>query len=243
MEIIFLDKDWNPVTRERAAFAKIRADDGTISFAFPPARKQYHLPGDHDQCDHSVTGECTAKEQSPARQKLFDAEARIRANKEFETAFVVKPDGEVVLDKKGEARQVTFTREELDTFKDTIFTHNHPSGNGLSDSDLHLAAWTDVAEIRAVSRVGGPTDRRPEREATYLTYIMKRPEGGWPHPEAAKEMLAHLNGVMRGKLQQRVDDMRMTTDEASATHWAAVSALYAKKIGAEFRVVRVKEKT
>lgn len=242
MEIVYLDKDWNPVTRERADFAKIFQDDGSIVFAYPKKKKDYHLPGEHDQCDHSVTGECTSKETSPARQKLFDAEARIRGNKEFETAFAVKPDGEVVLDKRGDARSVTFTIEELETFTDTVFTHNHPSGNGLSASDLHLAAWANMAEIRAVGYIGGATERRPDRPGVFMTYIMKRPEGGWPHPEDARTIASKFADVTRSRLQRRVDDDRLTGDEAEAAHWAVVNALYAKKIGAEFRVIRVKEK-
>jgi hypothetical protein len=105
---------------------------------------------------------------------------------DFETAVVWNKDGNVVLKKAGGKRSVEFTIPECETFKDCIFTHNHPSGlnyarnefgsigNSFSNADLFMAAKWDVAEIRACTQ--------------RATFVIKRPPEGWPQVDLISRM-------------------------------------------------------
>src|SRR3990167_3509907 len=39
--------------------------------------KRYHLPGAHDQCDHSVTGGCVDKEWEEQESKIKDLDSKM----------------------------------------------------------------------------------------------------------------------------------------------------------------------
>lgn len=83
------------------------------------------------------------------RTELSKGENRIRYD-HLETAIVYDKDGNVILDKTdGMPDAVYFTDEQSAKFKDTIFTHNHPSGSTFSAADLNLAVMKGVREMRA----------------------------------------------------------------------------------------------
>lgn len=108
---------------------------------------------------------------------IVKKEAEIRMNKEYETAIAFKKDGEIILDKDGQSRHVAFTAEECQKLKNTVMTHNHPSGwtydensvmrigNSFSRDDITMAVRCDLSEIRAVT--------------PNYTFVLKRPEKGW----------------------------------------------------------------
>ena len=57
----------------------------------------------------------------------------------------------------------------MDRLRDTpdlVFTHNHPSGYGISPEDVVIAAAIDAREMRAVTPLG--------------VWVLRAPEGGWP---------------------------------------------------------------
>lgn len=104
-------------------------------------------------------------------------ENEIRMNKTYETAISFTKDGEVVLNKDGQSRHVVFTSEECRKLRNTIMTHNHPSGwdypensvrrigNSFSKDDILMAVRCDLAEMRVVT--------------PNYTFVLKRPEKGW----------------------------------------------------------------
>ena len=106
-------------------------------------------------------------------------EEEIRGNR-FESAFAVDEEGQVILDRIGEAFRVDFSPEEVNRFsagQGVIFTHNHPrgwgypaesplrSGSSFTDADVRLACQARLAEMRAVT----PTRR----------FLLRPAPGGW----------------------------------------------------------------
>ena len=110
-------------------------------------------------------------------EKVIGIENKIRMNKDFETLVAVDKNGNVVVDKRGEAFQVKINQAESIAVKDCVITHNHPRGwqakedtlgrigNSFSIDDIKTAIKDDVAEIRAVTPL--------------YTFSMKRPKNGW----------------------------------------------------------------
>lgn len=58
--------------------------------------------------------------------------------------------------------------DELAKTGDGVYTHNHPSGSPPSVDDLYVAKRGDVRELRAIEN------------GKDATWVVKRPEGGWP---------------------------------------------------------------
>lgn len=85
-----------------------------------------------------------------------------------ERAIIVHADGsETVLD--GEVDHVPIPPETIRAMRadgNVIFTHNHPRNTVLSDADLILAVFANVAEMRATNPRGG-------------AWVLRRPESGW----------------------------------------------------------------
>ena len=102
------------------------------------------------------------------------AEESIRHNR-YETAVAYDSKGNLLLNKKGGSRSVSFTKDEIAKLEDSVFTHNHPSalwqtgiraiGTSFSHQDLTFAVNANLKEIRAVT----PT----------YTFSIKRPKNGW----------------------------------------------------------------
>lgn len=103
---------------------------------------------------------------------LREEENSIR-NNTYETGVVLDSDGKVLLKKKGDDGQVTFTGREISLMKDKILTHNHPSGNkdrysighAFSGDDYAASVECNLKELRAVTKG--------------YTFSMKRPKRGW----------------------------------------------------------------
>jgi len=83
----------------------------------------------------------------------------------MEMAKIVDPEGNVVLEKKGDGVSVSFSDAEVSKMKDCILTHNHPTDYTFSRQDLSAAKYMDLQEMRATCKSG--------------TYIMRRPKNGW----------------------------------------------------------------
>ncbi len=98
-----------------------------------------------------------------ALKQVEPAMARL---KDYEVAYVFDSDGQLILQKKGGAHEVAFTREELSSnWAWGTVTHNHPGGNSFSGDDVRLLADRKMRSIRAVGIKNG-------RRVTYdLTVI------------------------------------------------------------------------
>ena len=71
-----------------------------------PFRKSYHLPGEHDQCDHSITGECTSDPSDP-RAAMFKNEREIAKNKRTESGAFYDSSGAFLGSLKGGKDKIT----------------------------------------------------------------------------------------------------------------------------------------
>ena len=94
----------------------------------------------------------------PISDKLKAAEDAIRPLR-HERAYVLDDKGNVLIDKKGAARSVSFSQQEVAyiTDRNAIFTHNHPTGNmPFSGHDIDMAVRINAKQMRAVAN-GGTT--------------------------------------------------------------------------------------
>jgi len=74
---------------------------------------------------------------------------------EIETAAVFDKDGNIVFQKDGNNRQVSFTKEEAEQMRGNTLTHNHPArpgsgGGSFSFDDINLFTNYGLSEIRAI---------------------------------------------------------------------------------------------
>lgn len=130
----------------------------------------------------SIESEIKRVESNLEKERLLYSsvikkEGEIRMNKNYETAVSFNKNGDIVINKDGESRHVSFTKEECRKLKNTVLTHNHPSGwnynedsiyrigNSFSKDDISLAVQCDISEIRAVT--------------PNYTFVLKRPKEGW----------------------------------------------------------------
>lgn len=163
-------------------------------------------------------------------------ENEIRMNKAYETAISFNKDGEVVLNKDGQSRHVAFTAEECRKLKNTIMTHNHPSGwaypensvrrigNSFSEDDILMAVRCDLAEMRAVT--------------PNYTFVLKRPKKGWGvTPEDFHQVYKSVNKLIREEGDAYVDKMgssESSCDRAGIVHFHKVNKRLAKRFGWEY---------
>ncbi|MGL4519319.1 MAG: hypothetical protein ACRCUJ_06505 [Phocaeicola sp.] len=195
------------------------------------------------QAKEKIVEQKVTKEEKPREltlnEKLVSTENEIRKNAKFETAVAFDAEGNVVIDKRGAATSVGFTREECALMKDCVLTHNHPLGwmakegtlgrigNSFSKEDVFLAISKNVAEIRAVT----PT----------YTFVMKRPENGWPIAiHDAEREYQRLNREIKKEMDTAVSKTKtyreedITCQRASALHYHLIWKRFAKANGIDY---------
>lgn len=177
------------------------------------------------------------QEKEAAERRLYNVVAKIedeiRMNKAFETSVVFDKNGNVILDKRGESRSVSFTKEECEKMKDAVMTHNHPSGwsypeksimrigNSFSVQDVCLAIGNDVMEMRAVT--------------PNYTFVLKRPQKGWNVSwMEVEEEAKKINKMIREDYNERIEKGIATIQQASITHWHRLWKEISKKYGWEY---------
>lgn len=169
-------------------------------------------------------------------------ENEIRMNKDYETGICIDKHGNILIDKRGEKRSVSFTKEEGAKMKNCIFTHNHPGGwkydnknvmhigNSFSVQDVTFAVYWDLAEIRAVT----PT----------YTFSLKRPHEGWG--QKAKEIVADYNTTnkrVHAQLSRMVYANQLTREQAGALHFHLVWKRLAQKYQWEYTKKKTRDET
>jgi hypothetical protein len=136
----------------------------------------------------------------PGRATIEEARA---INNPLEIATAYGPDGRVLLQKQGSEDSVHFEPEEFAKLLDAVVTHNHPTGNSFSDTDLGFAASANLAELRVVA--GTPSGGS-------VLFRLQRPPQGWPpamgliraYEEAAKTVRARQQAeINAGNLSGR----------------------------------------
>lgn len=72
-------------------------------------------------------------------------------NQNFESAGLYDVNGGLIFKKDGTAQSVKFSKNELNKFKGSFLTHNHPLDQSFSAEDIHVLAFHGLREIRAVT--------------------------------------------------------------------------------------------
>jgi hypothetical protein len=167
--------------------------------------------------------------------KVINVENEIRKNTEFETAVAFDKDGNVVIDKRGQSRSVSFTDDEILKMKDAIMTHNHPLGwkyeentlgrigNSFSLNDIDMAIKADMSEIRAVT----PT----------YTFVMKRPANGWPKLNQAIRKMNEIEQKIKhdfNNLIRNSSERSTAVNRAMALHYHKLWKDFSKQYGIEY---------
>jgi hypothetical protein len=151
-----------------------------------------------------IKGHKTWKEKTVAHKIIKDFEDVIR-EQPIEHGMLIDKSGEIVLVKKGDNHSIHFTGTEYDkakTFKDLIFTHNHPTGNPFSCEDVFMAAAWGFREERAVGK-----------EYTYIIKIEKN----FPF-QYLEGSYTEIYNSRYDYYSSRVWDGKMTAHEASMKH-------------------------
>lgn len=189
----------------------------------------------------SIEGEIKRAEVNLEKERLLYAsvikkEEEIRMNKKYETAVSFNKDGEIVLNKDGQSRHVMFTEEECRKLKNTVMTHNHPSGwsygensiyrigNSFSKDDLSLAVRYDLAEIRAVT--------------PNYTFVLKRPKEGWGiASDHFSDVYKEVYKSIRKETDVYVDKMEhsgLSYERANIVFFHRVNRMLSKMFGWEY---------
>ena len=172
-------------------------------------------------------------------EKVTEYETEIRNNSKFESSKWWDQNGNEIGSKTGGESSIAFTDSELKTFKDAIFTHNHPSGakfkkgqmemigRSLSSADVLLAMNSNLSEMRAVT--------------PYYNFIIKRPAAGWPDLQEAREIINSINSNLTSEnmsLIMKLNKESFTKEEL--THWHKVWKEFSKKTGVIYYKERIK---
>ena len=175
-------------------------------------------------------------EQRPEYKKIVEAEDKIRMNRSFETAVVFDESGNEVYRKKGAKSSVSFYDNEIQLFKNKIFTHNHTggwkfddnsikrAGSSFSSNDVVTAIRSDMKEIRAVT--------------PHYTFALKRPSGGWGMSvQAAKSAIMNIEADVRSDFMAMLRNRGykdIDIKRAESIHWHIVWKRFSSKYNIEY---------
>lgn len=156
-------------------------------------------------------------------------ESNIRLNSK-ESGHVFNMSGELIYSNTGNHNSVAVIESRPGLFKDTIFTHNHPSGvpyagtkdirrigNSFSVNDILVGEHYNIAEVRAVT---------PE-----MNFIMKRPVNGWPKRDVIITEYNKQSGIVQNILYSRIQNNTLTIKQANTVHYHWVWKRVAKELG------------
>lgn len=96
-------------------------------------------------------------------------------NSKVENGIIADSNGNILAYIEGNTEKNITVPEKYDkVLKDSVFSHNHPTGGGgvFSKGDIAWASGHDVAEIRMVAPIG-------EDKNNIIFTSMKRPDSGW----------------------------------------------------------------
>ncbi|MCM1286556.1 MAG: hypothetical protein NC213_10295 [Acetobacter sp.] len=96
------------------------------------------------------------------QDKIRRDESIISGNN-YETALVYDKNGNRILTRKGVRDEVKFKNKDLPLLKNSVITHNHPSGSCFSSQDIRMLKESGANEIRAVTRNKFYSIKAPEK--------------------------------------------------------------------------------
>ncbi len=97
-----------------------------------------------------------------AKEKLYQVERNISQNN-YETAVLFDEFGNVVFEKQGDLKHVSFDEAEIKKMKGCVLTHNHPNGSVPTASDINMLRRGVLSEIRACNSRGAYVLRAPKK--------------------------------------------------------------------------------
>lgn len=142
-------------------------------------------------------------------------------SQDYESAGIYDEAGNIIFIKDGEKSSVSFSKFEIDSMKNAILTHNHPSGGPFSVQDLIMLGHAQLAEIRAIGR---GTDWDYVMSNPALKKYSKKRVGLWMNEALTQFWIKHKNGEY-GSLD--------TNDWINANHYVMVE--FAKIAGLVYR--------
>jgi len=122
----------------------------------------------------------------------------------YETALVTRRDGTVIFEKEGLFDNIRFTPDELARMKDSIATHNHPSGGTFSVDDVKAAIQQDIYQTRAFGEY--------QRHGKKYLYTLTR-EG-----EFSRDLWARADKDLRAIREAVIDEMNAAVEAETISY-------------------------
>lgn len=136
---------------------------------------------------------------------------------DYERMCAMGSDGRVVTERAGEATQVQLTPEELRGLAGGYILHNHPSGRGLSTSDVTMALHYRVKEMR----VSGQDAAGQKWRYSFTNNMQDRGLSAEDNRNIA-EIIVGSRGLVKRQDIKAILSGEMTFSEANANHWHKV---------------------
>ena len=95
-----------------------------------------------------------------AIQKLYAFEKRINSDK-YETALIISSDGKSFTHTSHLENEIKFTKEQMDSMKGRVLSHNHVNGSTFSVEDIAMLFENELEEIRSCNKDGSFVMRLP----------------------------------------------------------------------------------
>jgi SPP1 gp7 family putative phage head morphogenesis protein len=163
-------------------------------------------------------GKTQNKEDDP-ETIIRGVEEKIKKRK-TEKAYIFDSNGNILLEKGGTKNRVAFTKDEIQLFKGSILTHNHPGASSFSPQDIQTACANYLKEIRATG--------------TFRTYTMKMKDGSNMYPDLWKDKMRDAyvvhNADVRREFLSKIDKGEMSIQDAELLHFHEVWRRTAKDI-------------
>lgn len=198
------------------------------------------LPDDEEEAPTPVRTQF-----KPSSNDVWVYENAIRFNKDFETGVLFDAKtGKKTFMKIGDKSSVSFTEDEVTTFKNQIFSHNHPRGAGypvgdvrrigssFSISDLELAMNSEMAQMRAVT---------PE-----FTFIVEPPPTGWENFKGQfgtyklRYEYNRADEEVGEYISRMISKDYISIDAANVIHHHLVNKLMAERLGYIYKKIRMR---
>lgn len=161
------------------------------------------LRGGPDTIGSYLYGHVTTADlkQEPLPPTTAAAEDRIR-NQAQEHGYLIRDGIPLQVLGNDDAHHVGMDGLTEADLKDATFTHNHPSGFGLSNRDGISAARFNMQEMRAITATG--------------THVLRRTSTDWP--SHFEESISDMHEELMMELGMRLHAGEITTAEANAQH-------------------------
>ena len=203
------------------------------------AARRYHLPGEHDQLDHtpkSLRGQGGAADAETKHRRQFIAGAKAAQAEEqkligltdHEEMRVFDSRGRLIGTGRGDQNTVNVPESALGKLKNSTITHNHPGGDAFSRTDVALAIGHNLREMRAVAADGS------------FVYILRRPPTRWPSIPTMEAAYREADSAAFGKIMDKVMAKEILAEEADKMHRHIVWTTVAEKLKLDYQRVRLK---